>query len=106
MNIIHLFGFELLRDGGSLIASFQADDSCEYWVMFPKVAGDLEFPVYGGPALVNRTTGIEVLLSNAAMKAWLDRLHPLISESIDLPHRSFSIQEGIARKMYGICNGT
>jgi len=79
MRIVHVSSIERLRDGGSLIVSFQSSDSCEYWVLFPIVLTDDERESYGSPVLVNRTTGIEVALSTDSANAWLRTLKPFVS---------------------------
>lgn len=54
MKIDHIYGFEKFRDGGSLVASFQGDDSCEYWVMFSIANMDCESPEYKPHVFTNR----------------------------------------------------
>ncbi len=75
-KIDHFLGFERLRDGGSLIASFRSQDSCEYWLMFPVSNFDLKNSEFSGPVLVNRTTGIKVDLTIDGAKQWLINLEP------------------------------
>ena len=74
MNILRILSVESLRDGGSLIISFQADDSCEYWLMLPMIARDADDIDFGTPVLINRTTAVEVDLSWEGAKAWLCKL--------------------------------
>ncbi|MDG9671270.1 hypothetical protein ONV78_26285 [Hahella sp. CR1] len=78
MNISHILSVEELRDGGSLIVSFQSDDSCVYWLMFPKAGYEGEKVVFGSPALINRTTSIEIKLDWSSANAWLHRLETYI----------------------------
>ena len=103
MSISHIFRFEKLRDGGSLIVSFQRNDSCEYWVMFPKVDGDLESPLFGEPVLINRTTGIEVDLSLNSAKNWLKTLEPYFNEREELSYVSKESETIIFHKMLELC---
>jgi hypothetical protein len=84
MNIDHILSVEKLRDGGSLIISFQSDDSCEYWLMFPKMGYAGEEVIYGSPALINRTTSIEVDLGWGGAKVWLHKLKTYIGNSKQL----------------------
>ncbi|WP_144395075.1 hypothetical protein [Pleionea sediminis] len=95
MEINHVLSVEVLRDGGSLVVSFQSDDSCEYWLMFPIESFDLKSPVFKEPVLVNRTTSIEVGLSYNSAQAWLNRLATFIVE----PE-----QKKVLSKMQGIVN--
>ena len=83
MEISHILSVEMLRDGGSLIVSFQSDDSCEYWIMFPIANFEPKNPIFKAPVLVNRTTNIEVHLSYSSAHAWLSRLATFISERED-----------------------
>ena len=103
MSISHIFRFEKLRDGGSLIVSFQRNDSCEYWVMFPKVDDDLESPLFGEPVLINRTTGIEVDLSLNSAKNWLKTLEPYFNEREELSYVSKESETIIFHKMLELC---
>ena len=59
---------EMLRDGGSLCASFQGSDSCEYWLLLrirlATVGLDMtERLGYEAPVLVDRTTQLETQLT-------------------------------------------
>ena len=81
MNINHILSVEKLRDGGSLIISFQSHDSCEYWLMFPKTGYAGDEILYGSQALINRTTSIEVELEWSDANDWLHRLESYISNS-------------------------
>ncbi len=83
MEINHIFGFERMRDGGSLLVSFQSSDSCEYCVIFPINEYDIKHPKFKDPVLVNRTTRIEVDLTHIAAKQWLLRVMPLFNERQD-----------------------
>ncbi|MBB6522277.1 hypothetical protein [Pseudoteredinibacter isoporae] len=84
MNISHILSVEKLRNGGSLIVSFQADDFCEYWLMLPiKVCQGISSG-YLPPVLVNRTLDIEVDLSWSVAKSWLHRLERYI-DKVDQP---------------------
>jgi hypothetical protein len=102
MQINHVFRFEKLRDGGSLIVSFQSNDSCEYWVMFPFVK-DIENPEFGDPVLINRTTGIEVDLSLEGANQWLKTLEPYFHQRPELPHVSKQTEIDIFNKMIQLC---
>ena len=96
MNINHILSVEKLRDGGSLIISFQSDDSCEYWLIFPKTGCDGEEIIYGGPVLINRTTSIEVDLDWSGAGVWLHRLQTYISnpDQLDLVGKMQSVIDG------------
>jgi hypothetical protein len=78
MKILHLLNVEKLRDGGSLVLAFQADDSCEYWLMLSIDTSSIEN--HYQPKLVNRGTGIEIGLSWQDMKSWVNRISQLFSE--------------------------
>ncbi len=80
MNVSHILSVEKLRDGGSLVISFQADDSSEYWLMLPIKVSNGTFGGYLPPVLVNRTTDIEVGLSWSVAKSWLQRLESYMTE--------------------------
>ena len=103
MQINHIFRFERLRDGGSLIASFQSEDSCEYWVMFPIANFEPENPQISEPVLVNRTTGVEVDLSLDGAKQWLKTLEPYFQERTELQHVSKKTEIDIFNKMLQLC---
>lgn len=81
MNIEHILSVEKLRDGGSLIISFQAGDSCEYWLMFPKAGYEGGNVIFNSPVLINRTTSIEVELEWSHANAWLHKLETYIIKS-------------------------
>ncbi|WP_027709908.1 hypothetical protein [Zooshikella ganghwensis] len=81
MNVSHVLSIEKLRDGGSLVVSFQADDSCEYWLMLPINISNGASEGYLPPVLVNRTTGIEIDLSWSGAKSWLQLLESYIEEA-------------------------
>ena len=102
MQINHIFEFEKLRDGGSLIVSFQSNDSCEYWVMFP-ILEDTDNPEFGNPVLINRTTGIEVDLSLDSAKQWLNTLEPYFDQRPELPHICKQTEIEIFNKMLQLC---
>jgi len=102
MQINHIFRFEKLRDGGSLIVSFQSNDSCEYWVMFP-IEKDVEEPEFGNPVLINRTTGIEVDLSLDGAKQWLRTLEPYFDQRPEIPHVPRQTETDIFNKMLQLC---
>lgn len=74
MNIFHILNVEELRDGGSLVIGFQADDSCSYRLMLPIIVSGVGESTFGAPVLVNRTTAIEVDLSWEGAKNWLCKL--------------------------------
>ncbi|TQV73835.1 hypothetical protein FLL45_13280 [Aliikangiella marina] len=103
MKINHIFRFEKLRDGGSLIVSFQSDDSCEYWVMFPVANLESKQTKFKNPMLVNRTTGLEVELSQLGAKQWLSRLAPLFYARDELPQVSKQSEERILGDMLALC---
>ena len=103
MVILHIFRFEKLRDGGSLIISFQADDSCEYWVMFPIANRDPSNPKYGEPTLVNRTTGIEVNLTHISARNWLKKIETHFIEHSELSDVSNQSETDILKTMLHLC---
>jgi len=102
MTINHIFRIEKLRDGGSLIVSFQSDDSCEYWLMYPVASVDPKAPEFKEPILVNRTTGVEVELSRIVAKQWLNRLRPMFYSREKLPHVSKQSEEQILNDMLAL----
>lgn len=102
MEIKRIIRFEKLRDGGSLIVSFQSADSCEYWVMFP-ITKDIEYAEYGSPVLINRTIGMEVGLSLGGAKQWLERLEPFFLQRPELPYVSKQTEAEIYKKMLQLC---
>ena len=103
MEINHIFRFEKLRDGGSLIVSFQSDDSCEYWVMFPIASIDMKKQKFKEAVLINRTTGIEVNLSLNSAKQWLKRLEPYFNQRPELSYISKESEAEIFNKMLALC---
>ena len=103
MEVQRIFRFERLRDGGSLIVSFQADDSCEYWVMFPIANFDLEKPRFKKPVLINRTTDKEISLSLDSAKQWLIKLDPYFNQRPALPHVAKESEAGIFNEMLALC---
>ncbi len=80
VNISHILSVEKIRDGGSLVISFQADDFCEYWLMLPIKVCEGGSSGYLPPVLVNRTLDIEVNLSWSGAKSWIHRLEPYVDE--------------------------
>ncbi|WP_163831837.1 hypothetical protein [Spartinivicinus ruber] len=84
MNINHVLSVEELRDGGSLIISFQSDDSCEYWLMLTKFSDSGKGVIHGSPVLINRTTSVEVSLDWNAANVWLHKLEAYITNSEQL----------------------
>ena len=103
-TIRHFLGFERLRDGGSLIASFQSQDSCEYWVMFPVANFDQRNPEFKSPVLVNRTTGIVVNLSLNAVEQWLLNLEPYHDKWLQNSEASKENETKILKEMLSLCN--
>ncbi len=103
MDISHIYRFERLRDGGSLIVSFQSVDSCEYWVMFPIVGHCPESPLYKAPVLLNRTTGIEVSLSRNGAKQWIKKLEPFFDSREELPYVTKQSEVEILNRMLALC---
>ena len=79
MKILHVLNVEKIRDGGSLVIAFQADDSCEYWLMLSIDYNSVE-ECYR-PKLVNRTAGIEVDLSWQDMEFWIYRIAQMFRET-------------------------
>jgi len=104
MSISHIFRFEKLRDGGSLIVSFQRNDSCQYWLMFPKAGGDLDDPIFGEPVLINRTTGVEICLSLNSAKNWLRALEPYFEDREELTYVSKESETIIFNTMLALCD--
>lgn len=80
MKILHILSVEELRDGGSLVIGFQADDSCSYWLMLPIIVRGVNEGTFGAPVLVNRTTAIEVDLSWVGANNWLCKLEYFIED--------------------------
>jgi len=102
MKINHIFRFEKLRDGGSLIVSFQSDDSCEYWLMYPVASVDPKAPKFKEPILINRTTGVEVELSRSGAKQWLIKLKPMFYYREEHSHVSKQSEEQILNDMLAL----
>ena len=106
MNISQINRFERLRDGGSLIASFKADDSCDYWVMFPidrSKGMNIENPEFKAPLLVNRTSGSVEKMSREQARDWLNRLEPYFDKCEELPYVSKQAETDILDKMVTLC---
>ncbi|TXI90189.1 MAG: hypothetical protein E6Q34_09430 [Burkholderiaceae bacterium] len=80
MKVLHILSVEELRDGGSLVIGFQADDACSYWLMLPIIVRGTNEGTFGTPALVNRTTAIEVDLSWVGANNWLCKLECFIED--------------------------
>ena len=94
----------MLRDGGSLIVSFQSRDSCEYWVMFPVEKYDPITPTFKSPVLVNRTTGIEMDISHGNAKQWIKTLKPYFDDRHELQYFSKADEVEIMDKMLSMCD--
>ena len=67
-SFVALNSVEVLRDGGSLCASFQGSDSCEYWLLLRIRLAEVELDMterlgYEAPVLVDRTTQLETQLT-------------------------------------------
>lgn len=103
MSITQLLQIEKLRDGGSLVASFLASDSCEYWVMFPIESQNSEEHKFKKPVLINRTDQIEVELTHESARGWLVRLEHLFREKQSLFPEEKEVQANILDKMFSLC---
>ena len=103
MNIYNILAIEVLRDGGSLVVSFQADDACNYWIMFPIANRDINNPTFHDPVLINRTTGIEVNFSLAGARNWLRKIEPLLHERRESARDYPRSEEAIFNKMLALC---
>ena len=84
-SIAHLNSVEMIRDGGSLAASFQGADSAEYWLFFQVSLsevpdGTLERLAYQAPAVVERQAGTSVDVSWTQAKVLLNQLRPLLRD--------------------------
>ncbi len=91
---------EVLRDGGSLCASFQGSDSCEYWLLLRIRLAEVELDMierlgYEAPVLVDRTTQQESQLSWEHAKALLgqaQRMQPAKSDEPALEYMAKAIE--------------
>ena len=103
MKIDKIFRFEVLRDGGSLIVSFQSIDSFEYWIMFPILKFHKTTPKFKNPILVNRTTDVKVQLSYLEAREWLAKLKPLFEERPELEYASKQSEIKVLNQMLMLC---
>ena len=96
--IAHALSIEMLRDGGSLCASFQGTDGSQYWLLLPVVIagpGTSAAAHYGLPVIVERPFApeelqvsweharlllqpIEDLLPPNANRAWVQPMYDCI----------------------------
>jgi hypothetical protein len=67
-SFVALNSVEMLRDGGSLCASFQGQDSCEYWLLLRIKLAEVDLNMterlgYDTPVLLDRVTQLETQLT-------------------------------------------
>jgi hypothetical protein len=84
----------MVRDGGSLAATFQGSDGCEYW-LFLKVrinklsSGDWERVGYEAPVIIDRLAWRAIPITWQHARVFLAQMRPLLRDERD-------------RKWYGI----
>ena len=76
---------ELIRDGGSLCASFLGADSATYWLLFKLIIVDTspgyrEAKHYATPVILDRLSGTSVSITWDHAKAMLGEISSLLSK--------------------------
>jgi len=86
LDVNLVLGAEILRDGGSLCITYQGKDSCQYWLLFP--IKDFYAPEAGfkKPAIVNRSTNVDLYISWNDALIHLKQLKSLASKQ---EHKEF-----------------
>jgi hypothetical protein len=79
---------EMIRDGGSLAASFQGANGSEYWLFLQLEVGELptgesERLGYATPVVVERAIGQEVEISWDHAKVLLNQMRPMLRKDAD-----------------------
>src|SRR5215475_11958739 len=79
---------EMIRDGGSLAATFRGADGCEYW-LFLQVrlnklsSGEHERVGYEGPVVLDRLAGREISISWQQARVLFAQMGPLLQDERD-----------------------
>jgi hypothetical protein len=71
--------------------------------MFPIAKLDAVKTEYKQPILVNRTTGIEINLTPAGAKKWLNTLVPFFEQRPELSYVSKQSETDVLEEMFGLC---
>lgn len=75
---------ELLRDGGSLCASFQGANGSQYWLVLPVVLQGSKATGYEQPVIVERPYAVgSIQISWAHAKTILNQVDGLLAETKD-----------------------
>lgn len=79
---------EMIRDGGSLAASFQGSNGAQYWLFFPLrhrrlPSGVFERLGYAQPVVIERLTNIEIEISWEHSLVLINQIRPLIQKPRD-----------------------
>jgi len=83
-----LLSVEMIRDGGSLAATFQGSDGCEYW-LFVQVrlnklsSGEHERVGYEGPVVLDRLAGRQISVTWQQARVLLAQMRPLLQDDRD-----------------------
>ncbi|WP_395732549.1 hypothetical protein [Prosthecobacter sp.] len=85
---------EMIRDGGSLAATFQGTDNCEYWLFLPlrrnKTGPDaLLGPGYEEPLILDRLIPREIPITWQQAEILLSQMKPLLEHERDLKWFAF-----------------
>jgi hypothetical protein len=80
---------EMIRDGGSLAATFLGSDGCEYWVFLPvrinKLAsGEWQRTGYEEPVILDRLTQRNIPITWQHAQIFLAQMLPLLRNESDL----------------------
>jgi hypothetical protein len=83
-----LFSVEMIRDGGSLAATFQGSDGCKYW-LFLQVrlnklpSGELERVAYEEPVVIDRLAEKGIPVTWPQARVLLAQIRPLLHKERD-----------------------
>jgi hypothetical protein len=88
-SITVLNSVEMIRDGGSLAASFQGKNGSEYWLFFrlrqrTLPSGMFERLGYAKPVVVERQVGTEIEISWEHALILINQIRPLLRQSQDV----------------------
>ena len=88
-SIALVVSVEMIRDGGSLAASFQGINGSEYWLLFKLrsrdlPSGEVERVEYEKPVVTERRMGTGIEISWEHAKILLNQMRPLLREETDL----------------------
>jgi hypothetical protein len=79
-SIALVFSVEMIRDGGSLAATFQGTDGCEYWLFLQVRIGD----GFEEPVILDRLTQRKIPITWQQAESLLNQVHPHLSKDRDL----------------------